>query len=149
MARAVVFVGLAIFMTVGPFYKQVLNHREPWIRAWEMFSGKGVGAVTGHFEQVAQDGSAQPLDHYALLGVPHPWDPEPPPRRVWLVHGKEEFQNLVKKICRELPPRAHVRAQARIATQKGWRTLENGQRNVCAGIARKQRRRPRRTRRGR
>lgn len=98
-----------------------------------MFSGTGTGAVAARFETVDDEGHRSLLDHFELLELPRPYSFDERPRKsAWMVRSKPQFESLVRRICRKLGRGADLRAKARIARRRGWKTLEKGGRNLCA-----------------
>jgi hypothetical protein len=127
--RGASFAALALAVALAPAANQVLGvGKGLLLRSWRMFAGPGVGFVDARFALRLPDGSEQPLDRYAVLGL------EPPrsaPSGVRRPRGKDEFQALVRRLCERLGPGADLRAQARVAARYGWRTVDLGGRNLC------------------
>jgi|GEM_PF-1212040 len=133
VTRLVGFALLSAWIVGGPLYKQVLGGKTRWVRTWVMFGNTGKGAVAARFETVDEAGERSALDHFELLEQPRPYSfDERPHKSAWMIHSKGQFDKLVKRICRKLGRGADLRAEARIARGRGWKRLENGDRNMCA-----------------
>lgn len=134
--RTVALLLLTTWIVGGPLYRQVFGGKSKWVRAWVMFKTKGVGAVSGTLYVRDAAGEDQPLDRFELMGEPEPYGmfDDRPPTWLWKVREEEGFSKLTKRLCRALGPDADLRADARIATKKGWETLSERERNLCKRV---------------
>jgi hypothetical protein len=131
--RALVFVLLAVFMLVGPFFPQVLGKRAPFIRQWTMFSKVGLGLADVMFSVRQPDGTYVPVDHYALLGYDRWWEA---PHSLRRIKGVEGVEKTARRLCRRLGPHADLRARVRVAYRSGWHVeLMEADRNLCRADA--------------
>jgi hypothetical protein len=125
--RVVTMLALVAIIWGGPFYRQVLHGREPWLRPWVMFSGAGLTATELRMWQVLPDGSTRRVDRYELLAPRR----DPPPHSLAHVADEAQAQAIARRVCKRLAPGADVRMRFRVATRRGWRTRIHGDVNWC------------------
>ena len=117
---------LAGFMLLSPAYR-VLGGRSPYLRDWMLYRDVGVGLVEARFFRRAADGSEQPLDRFAALGVRR----GSAPRALTHITGEAGLHGVCARLCAALGPGADVRVYARIATTSGWAQLDRGEHDRC------------------
>jgi hypothetical protein len=115
-ARLAVFTALAAFILFGPLYRQALGGRLPLFRPWRMFTGAGPDICAVEYRQVAPDGTAHPLDRYALLGRPGAGRA---PESLRAIRSADEALAVAHRLCAALGAQADVRVRARCATRRG------------------------------
>lgn len=122
--RAVVFVAFALFIVLGPFYRQVLRGRNPAIRNWVMFNGKATGFIDARFF-VRESGHDIEIDRFAVLGMEKKRG-----NRYWLIKNEQIFESVKRQLCRRTGQ--DVRVEARISTRRGWRDFADREESACA-----------------
>lgn len=127
-ARVLVFCTLFGFMHFTPFYQQVLGHDEPWARDWVMFNDFGLDVCDVRYAIERPDGSRTPIDRYETL---HYEDWRKAPKSVRKIKDRDGVNSVGRKLCHALPKGTDLRATARCASRKGWKTVERGEKNLC------------------
>jgi hypothetical protein len=127
--RALAFAALAVWIALGPASRQVFGGEGKLLRSWRMFADPGLGLLDARFSLRTAAGGERPVDRYAVLGLDLPRAAPAPVRRP---RGPGEFYALVRQLCGRLGPGADLRARVRVAVRSGWRTLDLGDRSLCA-----------------
>ena len=128
--RVVTSVALAAFIVLGPFYRQVLHGEARYFRAWRMFQGLGKDLCDVRYLHRRPDGQTVGVDRYALLGVKRP---PYAPEEVWKIEKASGAESLGRRLCERLPPgERDLRRIARCGSDKGWQSVDDGTRNLCA-----------------
>jgi len=125
--RAIAFVVCAVFILLGPAYRQVLGGERPLPR-WEMFSGTALDLYEVKLEAQVGDGPRHPIDRFDVLGYD---DPRQAPANVRLLTREADVQSLADRVCARLGAGAQLFMRVRDATRRGWRVINDGQTNMC------------------
>ena len=97
--RRIVFLGLASFIVISPFFPQVLKVGSPWIRPWTMYAGVGSGLLKGDFTLQFENGRVETLSPLEALGLTTKWSIE----LVFSpIHGFEQAGDLAELFARPL-----------------------------------------------
>jgi hypothetical protein len=129
--RAVAFALATLWIVGGPFYTQIL-HGKPPAFAWHMFGTRGLDMVEARFERARPDGTRASIERTRVLGYASLWDA---PRAIRRIQGEAGLRQAVAELCAKLGPGTDLRVHARLAVAggDGWRVLDDGMRNACAG----------------
>jgi hypothetical protein len=127
--RLIIFVLLALFIWLGPAYRQVLGLRGGVLHGWTMYSRVGTGMLHVEYRLRGPDGVERPLDRFAVLGQPTPKKARGAGRKIATLL---EAQQLGRGLCVRLGPESDVRLYVRKAVQSGWRQLAAGEENLCS-----------------
>jgi|GEM_PF-3421863 len=129
----------ALFVFVGPAYRQSWGGKAPMMPRWVMFSGMATGYVAVRVETSEGGGPREPV----------PWDEFMPraknhkgPVRVQRIMGDNQLERLATRLCRARGPNVAVFIQARQANRRGWKNIFTGDEDQCL----RQRKLPRRRR---
>lgn len=116
--RTVAFLLIAIFMLIGPVYRQVMGGDNRFFRNWIMFSTIGVGIVDARFAQLMDDGSEIALDHHEILAGKYRKTRR---SNIWLIQNRYGGARAVAaSLCKVLGPEARIKINSRVATRIGW-----------------------------
>jgi hypothetical protein len=118
--RLTVFCVIALFMILGPLYRQVLGGEHWFFRPWIMFTETGNDIVLAEFYEISADGKRARLDRFKILGYS---DPDRAPRKVREIRNIDELGQVEDILCERLGPNAHIEVTARIAKRQGWQNL--------------------------
>ena len=126
--RFAIFLLIAVFIFVGPIYRQVFDGSNKVFQSWTMFSGIGRGYMDARFTVVSPGGTEERLDRYAVLGLTGT-RPADMPVNTWSISAQRGGpMETAARLCKALGRSAVVRVYAREATCKGWRERYNGDR---------------------
>ena len=128
--RAMVFIALATFILVGPLYRQVFGGTNVLFRQWTMFSLVGTRYLDVRFSVRFPDGREQPINYRDELGFSGK-DKSSIPRQVWRIRN-DGWERVARLLCKRLGDDVDLRLRSRVATPKGWRSLHDGAKNLCA-----------------
>ena len=125
--RLIGFYFVALFMFLGPLYKQVLGGKLREIRPWVMFHGFAGDVCAVRYESWHADGRRERIDVDTLLGR----------SGHWLIESPEEAARLGRVICTKLGGAADVRVWTRCAqiNGDGWKRKLKAQENLCVAPA--------------
>lgn len=115
--RAVVFVGLFAYVTVGPAWVQILGRKPTVVRPWQMFTGRGLDATRVVFTRRDASGSFVPLDRFAVL-APRGGEAADALR---FVRTPAQATTIAKQLRERLGPDGEVHVRLDTATHDGWR----------------------------
>ena len=120
VCRAVVFTLLALYIVLGPSYKQVLKGKSNVLRGWRMYYGRGFGVCDVEFYIRHPDGRIEYIDHFKALGYDKLLKLHHHSRRIRRAEGVLEVaQRMRQKVGNDVD----LRVNARIGTRDGWKTL--------------------------
>lgn len=125
--RGVAFVALTAFIVLGPAKRQLFGKRDPMFRAWVMFSGIALNLVEVRYERMLPSGERVEVDRFEALGTTR----RRAPKDVRRIVRKRGLESVNRRLCRRLGSETDLRVHARIATKRGWKSLADGERNVC------------------
>ena len=128
-ARIATLVVVGAFMIAGPYYRQVLEGRNPAFKRWRMLSGWGLDVCAAEFVQQGPDGPRR-IDRLQVLhGYEHWWEA---PHEVRVLGDPAAVFEAGAALCERLGP-ADIRVEARCATLLGWRSISRGHDDLCTG----------------
>ncbi len=120
--RILVWTLAMLFLTSGMVVRQGLGIQRVGpvsldaLPRWKMFSGVGVGLTQVRYWQVDAGGE---------------WTELASPR--WVTHGLDQALKRGRRLCRQLPPGAELRVEARTSRNAGWRTHRKArEEDLCA-----------------
>jgi hypothetical protein len=121
-----------LFFFLGPFDRQVLHNEHVVFKAWRMYSGFGTEGCVADFWLEGPDGSLTEIDRlYVLYQVRH-WSRATPKQRTLRDHAAVGAAGM--ELCRALDASV-VRADAKCASTRRWKVVEDRQRNLCLEAA--------------
>jgi hypothetical protein len=123
-ARMLVFTGIAAYMAIGPFYRQVLGGKSKYVRNWVMFSGANTDVCEVRYHLA--DGT--PIDRYEVLGL-EPWYTAR--KSVRKIGSVDEVWRQGRALCSKLGRGTDLRADAKCAKRTGWNWVMHGDLNLC------------------
>ena len=130
-ARTFAFALCCAWIVAGPLALQVFGASGAgarYLRAWEMFGGRGLDVIEARFFERRSDGTLRPLDRFALLGHP---DRHAAPDWLRVILGERNARNIGLRLCEALGPGADVRIVARRSTAEGWVPALEGTERIC------------------
>lgn len=129
LGRGVVFFLCAAFILLAPGYKQLTGSAPSWAIRWDMFARRGQDLYEARFETVDASGRRVIVDRFETLGFP---DPQRAPRNVRTFTQEHEAWSVAQSLCRTLGHDRPLYMFLRDATASGWKTVEDGTRDVCS-----------------
>lgn len=131
-ARGIVFLLFFAYMFGSPFLQHVLDRNDKFTLSWRLFGTMARSVCALDYRRV-EDGRETQITRHELFGFSSPSDMPAGQRRVH--DRKAELAVHDQAVCREVRkqygPAVEVRSHARCAAARGWRTVEDGDRNVC------------------
>jgi len=148
--RLSVFLIFTAFMTIGPFYSQILDNNGSnriLFRSWTMFSAFGLGTIDAQFTHVRDDGTEVVLNRYEVLNETYEqqkkgrrdrwffynwpkWSSGP--RSFWSIYPGDSSALNAKRLCAVVGS-GSIRIDSRIATRRGWVPAAEGELIKCDG----------------
>lgn len=135
--RKAAFLLFVVLIVGPPVVGQFFGVRSRYIRRWTMFSGKGVGAVSGTLTRTEADAPPfTPEDRFALAEpVETRSGVSVPPNWMWKIRSEEDLRRMIRRVCREIREQEGtaptLSLDARIMTRKGWKPVEWGSTDAC------------------
>lgn len=114
-------------MTLGAVVRQGFGFEVPWLPAWHMYRGFGVGLIEVTLTRVTPNGEL-PVDRLAVLGHTS-W--RTTPMNVRRIEHPSQLQRQVQQICAALGSEVDLRVRARVARRWGWEVVATGDRDAC------------------
>ena len=125
--RAAAFLGVAVWMFAGPFYRQVLGGTYG-LPKWTMFHTIGSTSLDVTFYVVGSDGAATTIDRFETLGYT---SRRASPQRVRLMRSEQDVAFVSRSLCKRLGWDTDLRARVRQGGERGWVVIEDGEVSRC------------------
>ena len=124
--RPLLFAFIALFIILGPFYRQIIGGANPLFRQWQMYTDNGVGMISFRFEREI-DGTWQRFDYLPTLKRHFKIRKE---KRLKL-NQIAAFEAIKRQMCTDYGDRALRVFAKRAHRTKGWLELNRGERVNC------------------
>lgn len=121
--RELAFLGIAVFILLGPAAAQVLHYKTFWLRGWVMYSEVGVGVLKGQFHLFSPGEKPRELSPLKVLGL----DQYPFLRHYEFdrrVNTPQDLKRFAEAFCNGLRPGQTLSYRGQVGTRQGWRVFE-------------------------
>ena len=125
VSRGIIFMLVLLYITIGPFYKQVLHGKSDVFRSWQMFHNRGLDVCDVEFYLHHPDGRTEKMDYFKILGYD---DFLKAPHDLRRVRGENGVLYVGQLIRQNVGNEVDLRVNARIATREGWKPLYSDKR---------------------